>query len=895
ELLEAAVEAVYDVISSRLWALLRIRFGFCGFLHVIRNTYLLGKGELFQSLLDGVVAQTHKPAPMDGKGVERQLQWVMRETSKLVGIDDESLGGMLSLSVNSPELVADLRRQELWGAAGRGGAEAPSPQQQFAGVWGYLRRKAVGTVARNEVRTVHRLGGGGGGGGANTSMGVGAGGDEYVSDMEEESPTPFPAPTSTPTTSTSTPTYIQGGLWLQDRKHITRGFSLSATFAPTWPALTPTHALFSLSHPFSHPQSFQFSHLQRRGCKFPPVGARVLQLGSFSFLLRGDKRAPGGGVGGGIGMRGGEGCLVVGASFHAVALPGEGRVRYFARTFLRRGGRAVGVGVGVGIGLGLGLGMGMGASALGLGSVGGTGGMGMGSNGGMGMGSIGGMESMGDSGGDEVLSQEIVDIDSNLAGMGLDPIIGRSVSSGAVLCLQVQYVRSMARAGGARLLEAAVGGAGTGVGMGAEGMGAVGAGMDAGVGAGMGMEEREGGSWDVQLPLDLSVHVKCQGGQACVGAAAWGIVFPTHSHSSSEHGCGYSGEGKDGEGEGGEGEGGYGGEHGLEAELSAPPRSFCFHLLDLRFAGKGALLTYPVASPYTFSRFPDSFARIQSEVGKLRAWMGLQLKLSFPPTFHVIFDAEAVAVYERVCAAIMRVRLVGHALERLWIRTGTQGGGQGAQGGAQGGDRSYCQLRHSMHFFVSNLLYYLQVDVVDSEYAQLLREVEGAADFQAVLRAHRGFLSAILRLSLVDNVAVQEGIERVLQICLRFLAVSRILQQVGQGEDEDEGMGWGSGRAPSRGGAGGLSRGDPSTAGGNAAPRLPPRPIFVPPQEMQYIRADFFAQVALLLQGMRRVESRGCVFRLDFNSYLSNAALQQAQTQTQTQTQTQAQSGRFAY
>jgi hypothetical protein len=43
---------------------------------------------------------------------------------------------------------------------------------------------------------------------------------------------------------------------------------------------------------------------------------------------------------------------------------------------------------------------------------------------------------------------------------------------------------------------------------------------------------------------------------------------------------------------------------------------------------------------------------------------------------------------------------VAHALERLWIARSRLAS-----------DRSFCQSRHSMHFFVSNLLYYLQVRV----------------------------------------------------------------------------------------------------------------------------------------------------------------------------------------
>lgn len=166
-----------------------------------------------------------------------------------------------------------------------------------------------------------------------------------------------------------------------------------------------------------------------------------------------------------------------------------------------------------------------------------------------------------------------------------------------------------------------------------------------------------------------------------------------------------------------------------------------------------------------------------------------------------------------------------------------------------------------MHFFVSNLLYYLQVDVVDSEYSVLQRDISAAADFQSVLRAHKTFTSNMLRLSLIDNASVQEGIERILQICLRFIAVCR-MQHQSEYLDEPE--------SP----ASASARSTPASHSNRArSMQLPP--IYVPPEEMGHIRKDFFAQVALLFQLMRKVESRGFIFRLDFNSFLSNSALDQ--------------------
>jgi len=127
--------------------------------------------------------------------------------------------------------------------------------------------------------------------------------------------------------------------------------------------------------------------------------------------------------------------------------------------------------------------------------------------------------------------------------------------------------------------------------------------------------------WDLEVPLDLPSHVKCQGGQAFVSLEGSGLIFPPR---------------------------------GAESSASAPG-SFSTRVLSLDFAGKGALSTYPVASASTSTRYPDTFARIQKEVDRVRAWMHMKLQLAFPPMFRVIFDAEAVMCYERIFSAIMKV------------------------------------------------------------------------------------------------------------------------------------------------------------------------------------------------------------------------------------------------
>jgi hypothetical protein len=125
----------------------------------------------------------------------------------------------------------------------------------------------------------------------------------------------------------------------------------------------------------------------------------------------------------------------------------------------------------------------------------------------------------------------------------------------------------------------------------------------------------------------------------------------------------------------------------------------------------------------------------------------------------------------------------------------------------------------------------MQVDVIDSEFTTLVAEIESPSDFQIILRAHRNFLASLVRLAMVDNTAIQEAIERILQVCLRFVAVYRIRKQ-----DEAAAV------------------------------------YIIPQEEMDSIQKDFYSHVLYFFQIMQKVENRGFVFRLDFNGYLSQLA-----------------------
>lgn len=169
------------------------------------------------------------------------------------------------------------------------------------------------------------------------------------------------------------------------------------------------------------------------------------------------------------------------------------------------------------------------------------------------------------------------------------------------------------------------------------------------------------------------------------------------------------------------------------------------------------------------------------------------------------------------------------------------------------------------------------MDVVDSEYSELLREIEtlqslstssahqsgnyflsstsastSSNDFQVVLRIHKKFLANIVKLSMVDHLGIQETLDRLLHLCLRFIACCRIQSEAAESSDSgarDEGIN-----------------------DGNSS-------VYLPSEELDSIEKEFYQQLSFLFQAMKTLDSRGFLFRLDFNNFLSSQIMLQLQNQ----------------
>jgi hypothetical protein len=129
--LENLLNMIYNLISNRLWNYLKDSYGFLSYLSIIRNTYLMGKGEFFQNILDDLYlltlngdsssnnnnnssdstagsssASSSSSSLPSLEEMDEILNWkILRNATKLIGLDDDEMIHMLTLKIDLSSII----------------------------------------------------------------------------------------------------------------------------------------------------------------------------------------------------------------------------------------------------------------------------------------------------------------------------------------------------------------------------------------------------------------------------------------------------------------------------------------------------------------------------------------------------------------------------------------------------------------------------------------------------------------------------------------------------------------------------------------------------------------------------------------------------------------------
>uniref|UniRef100_H3AII2 Gamma-tubulin complex component n=1 Tax=Latimeria chalumnae TaxID=7897 RepID=H3AII2_LATCH len=146
------------------------------------------------------------------------------------------------------------------------------------------------------------------------------------------------------------------------------------------------------------------------------------------------------------------------------------------------------------------------------------------------------------------------------------------------------------------------------------------------------------------------------------------------------------------------------------------------------------------------------------------AALGLSYKVQWP--LHILFTPAVLEKYNVVFKYLLSVRRVQAELQHCWALQMQRKHLTSIQT-----DAVKWRLRNHMAFLVDNLQYYLQVDVLESQFSQLLQQINSTRDFESIRLAHDYFLSNLLAQSFILLKPVFHCLNEILDLCLNFCSL----------------------------------------------------------------------------------------------------------------------------
>uniref|UniRef100_A0A2K5DF17 Gamma-tubulin complex component n=1 Tax=Aotus nancymaae TaxID=37293 RepID=A0A2K5DF17_AOTNA len=146
------------------------------------------------------------------------------------------------------------------------------------------------------------------------------------------------------------------------------------------------------------------------------------------------------------------------------------------------------------------------------------------------------------------------------------------------------------------------------------------------------------------------------------------------------------------------------------------------------------------------------------------AALGLSYKVQWP--LHILFTPAVLEKYNVVFKYLLSVRRVQAELQHCWALQMQRKHLKSNQT-----DAIKWRLRNHMAFLVDNLQYYLQVDVLESQFSQLLHQINSTPDFESIRLAHDHFLSNLLAQSFILLKPVFHCLNEILDLCHSFCSL----------------------------------------------------------------------------------------------------------------------------
>ncbi|KAM7521465.1 hypothetical protein LguiA_011367 [Lonicera macranthoides] len=163
----------------------------------------------------------------------------------------------------------------------------------------------------------------------------------------------------------------------------------------------------------------------------------------------------------------------------------------------------------------------------------------------------------------------------------------------------------------------------------------------------------------------------------------------------------------------------------------------------------------------------------------LDGWDGIALEYSVDWPLHLFFTQEVLSRYRRIFQYLLRLKRTQMELEKSWASVTHQDHSDFAK---LRNDRMNCSIsqqrrqrcrpmwrvREHMAFLIRNLQFYIQVDVIESQWNVLQAHIQDSRDFTEMVGFHQEYLSALISQSFLDIGSVSRILDGIMKLCLQF-------------------------------------------------------------------------------------------------------------------------------
>ncbi|CAA6662025.1 unnamed protein product [Spirodela intermedia] len=163
----------------------------------------------------------------------------------------------------------------------------------------------------------------------------------------------------------------------------------------------------------------------------------------------------------------------------------------------------------------------------------------------------------------------------------------------------------------------------------------------------------------------------------------------------------------------------------------------------------------------------------------LDGWDGVSLEYSLDWPLQLFFTQEVLSKYIRAFQYLIRLKRTQMELEKSWASVMQQDHFDFAKHRKDRKNYSISQqrrqqsrpmwrVREHMAFLIRNLQFYIQVDVIESQWNILQAHVQDCRDFTELVDFHQEYLNALISQSFLDIGSVSRILDSIMKLCMRF-------------------------------------------------------------------------------------------------------------------------------